>query len=444
MPDHQTRNTTTPSTTSHSSSSSAGGGDTAQQLVGNQAIVDVISAQNQYTGPRALNPNKNGIVYMGMNEYAHDEAKKLNQLNRGSGGAIAATPQKKQDHITSNGREFDLTTIEGCAEYVATLGLPDQLAVDTAEFLNGAGHEAKDELAQFIRILSEAEMGERSIDRMVLSGHSVGSMIWGDDNGQINFSELDKLFDLFPKASGQVEHLMLSACYSGGEAKMGQYHDMFPGLASVWAYHGSSPGTWTGAMDHMERWEGATEAGKDASGVDPSLARGKRKAENVSTWNKTDGYQGDKPMSKWEIESALRSEEPMFQSYFSGQEEVENAQTGPLRNHYNLVQRALSHPEMDSGRIPELETRRDVTIRLLYFKLISGKFGAHYASQLESGAAAAGVTLPAFGQIGRRETLDFIDALAAAGGDSSTATAVDLLQRGLRDLGVDVIPTSWV
>lgn len=444
MPDHQTRTTTSTSSGDSSSTSSSGGGDTAQQLVGNQAVIDIIEAQNQYTGPRELNPNKNGIVFMGMNEFAHDEANKLNRLNRGNGGAISARPQQKQDHIKRNGREFDLTSIEGCAEYVATLGLPDQLAVDTAQFLSGAGNQAKDELAQFIRILSEAEMGERSIDRMVLSGHSVGSMIWGDHNGQINFSELDELFELFPKAAEQVEHLMLSACYTGGEAKMGQYHDMFPGLESVWAYHKSSPGTWTGAMDQMERWEGATRDGKDPGGVDPGLARGTRKSENVSTWNSVDGYQGDQPMTKYQLNSQLSSQESVFQSYFNGQEEVENSQTGPLRNHYNLVQRALSHPEMEASRIPELETRRDVTIRLLYFKLISGKFGAHYSNQLEGGIAAAGLDVPAFGEISRRETLEFIDALEAAGGDSSTATAVDLLQRGLRDLDVDVIPTSWV
>ena len=54
------------------------------------------------------------------------------------------------------------------------------------------------------------------------------------------------------------------------------------------------------------------------------------------------------------------------------------------------------------------------------------------------------MSLPAFGEISRKETLDFIEALEAAGGDSSTSTAVDLLQRGLRDLDNDIIPTSWV
>jgi hypothetical protein len=444
MPDLDQRTTTTSTTSSGGGASTAGVTDEAQQLVGNQAIIDVIKAQNHPTGERELNPTKDGIVFLGMNKDAHAEARRLNGQNRGrggAGGAVAAVPQKEQDHYKRGGKDYDLTTAEGAASFVATLGLPDQLAVNVADFLlNGPG-DARDELAQFVRILSEAEMGERSIDRMVLSGHSVGSMIWGDDNGMINFSVLDELFELFPKAAEQVEHLMLSACYTGGESKMGQYTDMMPGLESVWAYHGSSPGTWSGAMPHMDRWEAATESGKDASGVDPSLAQGTRKDHNVSTWNTTDGYQGDKPMSIWELTRELDSQDSVYQAHFSGDEEVANSQSGPLRTYYGLVQRALSHPELPSSRRAELDVRRDVTIRLLYFKLISGKFQNHYKGQLEAGYAEAGIPMPDFSTLTRAQALAAVEALEATG---AAATALDLLQRGIRDLSTDVIPTAWV
>lgn len=444
MPDVQHQTTTSTSSSSTTSATVATGSDEAQQLVGNQAIVDIIKAQNTPTGQRELNPNKNGIVFLGLNTYAHDEANHLNRINRADGGAISAKPGLEQDKITRGGRTFDLTTEAGCASYVATLGLDDQKAVEVAEFLLGCGDEARDEMAQFIRILSEAEMGERDIDRMVLSGHSVGSMIWGDDNGTVQFSELDRLFELFPKAAGQVEHLMLSACYAGGEAKQGQYHDMFENLQSFTGYHGSSPGTWSGAMDHMTRWEAATDKGDDAAGVDPSITAGLRKSENVSTWNATDGYQGDKPMAVYELERELRSQESTFQGYYSGAQEVQDSQRGPLRTYYNLVQRALAHPELSGTRVAELETRRDVTIRLLFHGLVATKFRNHYADDLEAGITAAGLTMPDFAALGRKGTLDFIRALEAAGGDNRTTTALDLLQRGLRDMSAEVIPTSWV
>lgn len=444
MPTHDVRTQSTSSSTSSTATAEAGLEAEAQDLVGNQAIVDVISQLNQPTGERERDPNKNGIVFMGLNTYAHDEARTLNQLNAGEGGAIAAKPQAKQDHITHNGKQHDLTTETGAATYIATLGLPDQKAVEVATMLHEARGKSRDELAQLIRILSEVEMGERSMERMVLSGHSVGSQIWGDENGNISFSFLSKLLELFPAATEQLEHLMLSACYSGGEAKMDQYHEMFPNLDSVFAYHGSSPGTWTGAMDHMGAWVSATASGKDAAGVDPSLADGMRKSGNVSTWNKEDGYQGDKPMSVWEIEQSLSSQEHVYTNHLSGSIEVADSQSGPLRDYYGLIQRALSHPELNSSRVAELEHRRDVTIRLLYFNLISTRFVEHHGDLLAEGAAAAGLAVPALGSIGRQQTLDFITALGAGGGDHSTAALLDLLQRGLRDLSNEVIPTSWV
>jgi hypothetical protein len=442
MPDHQQQTTT--STSTSTTTASSGGTDAEQQLVGNQAIVDLIKAHNNSTGPRELNPNKNGIVFLGFNEYAHDEANHLNRINRSDGGAIAARPGTEQDKITRNGTSYDLQTTQGVAKYTATLGLPDQQAVQAAEFLLGLGDKARDEMAQFIRILSEAEMGERDIDRMVLSGHSVGSQIWGDHNGSVSFKALNELFDIFPNAAGQVEHLMLSACYAGGESKMSQYHEMFGNAQSVMAYHGSSPGTWSGAMDHMTRWESATDAGKDPGGVDPGITSGLRKSENVSTWNSVDGYQGDKPMSVRDIQNALSSQEGVYYQFFNGVQEVENSQAGPLRTYYNLVQRALAHPDLSSSIVADLEVKRDVTIRLLYFGLIGGKFQNHYKDQLDSGIRAAGLTVPDFATLGRKGTLDFINDLEAAGGDNSTTAAVDLLKRGLKDLNTDVIPTAWV
>jgi hypothetical protein len=445
MPQHDQRQTTTSTTTQTNgqSGNSRGGGD-AQTLVGNGAIVDIIREQNKPTGQRKLDPNKNGIVYFGLNAHASDEAKYLNRANADRGGAVAATPGKDQDQITLGGKKLDLTTEAGAAQFVASLGLPNQMAVDVATWLFNGPASARDELAQFIKILAQAEMGERKIDRMVLSGHSVGSMIWGDDNGMVQFSEFESLFELFPKAGAQVQHLMLSACYSGGESKMGQYHGMLPELDSIWAYHDSSPGTWSGAMDHMGAWEKATEPGKDAGGVDPSLAAGKRKAANVSTWNQKDGYQGDQPMDFWELQRQLDAQRAVFDSHFRGDVEVTDTQAGPLRQYYNLVQRCLSHRDATGATAAELGERRDTTIRLIFFKLVSGKFQSAYQAQLQAGYKGANQTLPDFTKLGRKGTLDAIAKLEAAGGDSATAKALDLLKGGLRDLRTDLIPTSWV
>ena len=66
--------------------------------------------------------------------------------------------------------------------------------------------------------------------------------------------------------------------------------------------------------------------------------------------------------------------------------------------------------------------RRDVTIRLLYFSFAAASSGL---TSGQSGAAAAGMSLPVLREISQ-ET--WIIEPEAAGGDSSTSTAVDLLE----------------
>mgnify|MGYP007101680571 FL=1 len=178
-------------------------------------MIDIIRERNQPTGQRELNPNKNGIVYLGLNKYSHDEANALNRMNSDNGGARSIKPNAEQDTIKVGGEHFDLRTLEGAASFSTTLGIADGKALEVAQFIVDADENALDEVAQFVQVLAEAEMGERSIERMVLSGHSVGSMIWGDDNGMINMDEFEKLSHIFPKAFDQVQHVMLSACYSG-------------------------------------------------------------------------------------------------------------------------------------------------------------------------------------------------------------------------------------
>lgn len=440
MPTYQEQNSQTQQNNDSSSSSSSSQSE-EQALVGNQAIIDIIKAENHATGPRELNPSKNGIVYMGFNKYSHDEANALSRYNRDAGGVKAVKPQKEQDQLTKDGVKYDLTTTEGAASFIATLGLPDQLAVDASNFLLNAQAEARDELGLFIQILSEAEMGERKIDRMVLSGHSIGSMIWGDDNGTVNMDEFEDLSKIFPKAFGQVQHLMLSACYSGGESRMISHKEIWTGAQSIMAYHDSSPGTWSGAMGHMKEWEAATEAGKDASGVDPEIAKGHRKAKNVSTWNVTDGYQGGKPMSLYQIETELSSRETLFKDYYNGDQLVENAQTGPLRDYYCLIQRGISHVEVDESMRADLEVKRDQTIRLLYFGLVSSKFQKHYSKSLDEAYQQTGMAAPDFSTMNRKEVLDHINEVRS---QLAGTEGLRLLEKGLVELDSEIIPTSWV
>ena len=222
---------------------------------------------------------------------------------------------------------------------------------------------------------------------------------------------------------------------------MNRYQGMFSGVQSLWAYHDSSPGTWTGALDHIEAWEKSTEPGKDPAKVDPELAKGSRKAANVSTWNTQDGYQGGKPMSFYDIRTALDAQENMFQNFYSGKEAVESPQTGPLREHYALVQRAINHPDAPSEYRTRMLQRRDVTIRLLYYQLVCQKFQGHHSQTLQRDYEAAGMDKPDFSSMSRAEILAHIEELRQK---ASGSDALRLVEQGLGALDSEIIPTSWV
>lgn len=417
--------------------------DDAQDTLGNSAMADIIRNENSYQGNREFDPNLTGIIHIGMNEHAHAEARALNRANRRYGGTKSIRQRGEQDELRKGARTYKFASEEDCAHFTASLGLKPEQALQAAQIIFGGGKYAKDELAQIVEVYSQAELGERKMDRVVFSGHSVGDSMWGDNNGDIPYDTYADLAQIFPRAAAQVKHLALSACYAGGERNMQRFHEAFPNLESIWAYHGSSPGTWSGAIGHLDSWEDATDEDGDASKVDPELAEGQRKAENVATWNVKDGYQGGEPMALWEVESTLNEQEDVFWRYYRGESTVQNSQQGELRDYYNVIQRYLNHPEA-SNRVAEMETRRDQTIRLLYWGVINGKFGQGYRAALKGGHEAVGLDEPDWSKIGRADALAHIDAfIAAAGGHSDAARAVEVL-RGLKSLDPEVVLTSWV
>lgn len=434
MPEHDRTTTTTATTANRTAPQRTQAGTTRQGLRAQPGL----DAQRA-----ALQPRQDPILYLGMNEYAADELRTLQQANADRGGVVGITPSKEPDKIKLGATTHDLSQATAIPAFLQAIGVPADRVVALTDLLAGADSGARDELGQLIKVLTEADTGRRALSRVVFSGHSVGSIIWGDGNGSIQFSTMAALWGFFPKAAGQVEDLMLSACYSGAEGTMDQYHGWFPNLKTIWAYAGSSPGTWTGAMTHMKLWEKATE-GKDPATIDRNVAKGTHKGDNVATWDKKKGYRGGQPVTLDDARRAVEELEPDFQDFFLGYREVEDPQTGPLRDYYNAVQRLVGHPEVDGGTRATLESQRDTTIRLLFYGLVRAKFSAAHGAPLKAGYDDAKLALPAYGTLPRGKALAAIEQLAAAGGRAPAQEALRLLQKGLRDLDPSVIPATWI
>jgi hypothetical protein len=301
-------------------------------------------------------------------------------------------------------------------------------------------------MGQLARVWAGGEKGGKVPSRVVLSGHSVGSSLWGDDNGSVSYKDVQALAKAMPKAAGQVEDLHLAACYAGSQGNADAFKEAFPNLKTFWGYHDSAPGAASGSITHLARWDRATRDRKED--LTPAVAAGTRKGANVATWTRNGGFiDGQPPLALADQRAAVTGLESTYQSYLRGDQKQASPSTGPLRDYYNELQRLLRHPELPASEKPALEARREQAIRLLYYShSVAPKFSAHHQSALNAGYQAVGMTPPNFATMSRSDALAAIatfDAQVTADSPASAREAQRLLH-GLRDLTPSVIPPGWV
>ncbi|MBI4819768.1 MAG: hypothetical protein HY791_26070 [Deltaproteobacteria bacterium] len=416
-------------------------------LLGAASLASLFSGQAMAATPRTAPTNQQvdrSIVFIGMNETASHEVEAL----RNAGAPVTFIKTAKEaDTIKIGNTTYDLKTDEGRLGFANAIGLKGDRATALSEALGEIDANARDEAAQLAKALREAEKGTRNIERIVLSGHSIGSQIWGDGNGTLHVSTLGKLIAVFPQAAAQVQDLGIAACYSGGESTMETYRAMFPNLKTLWAYDGSAPGSWSGAVPHLTRWERSTRG--NAESINRDIVKGVRKGENVAVWSASRGYDnGQPPASLESVTDRYNTSHEIVSGFMSGESVVEDSQTGPLRSHYNNIQRLLARRDISSEQRTELSKERDQVIRLLYWKNVGQLFQATHGSAMRSAFQDLGLTAPDFSKLSRKEVLEVISSFDAAKASSTTTTRnvtyAERLLHGLQDLSTTVIPNSWL
>ena len=400
-------------------------------------------------------PGKNDdVLLLGMGTetlYSAGAKHEIKELRKTGTNVVGITDARTgNDTIRVDGRTYDLTTEDGRTGFVGTLGLPEEQSGKISEVLGNAGADAKDEMAQLAQVWSEAEKGGEIPSRMIISGHHVGSAVWGDGNGRIPWDQMKNLADAMPKAASQVEDLHLSACYSGGSSKRQMFQEIFPNVKTVWAYSGSAPGTGSGATIHQAAWERATRGdGTDIAGTAERLqSRGIRKADNIDTG--IIGQEGSgmhRPIG--ELRDEFRSQEGVYESFFSGNQNVENSQRGPLREYYNDIQNFLEHPGLTDTERTEVEDRRDQTIRTLFYDShIRHRFNEAHSGAIQEGYQAMGMETPDFEHLSRQDAMESIRQFRdqVEGNSEAPEAAQNLLPllNGFWNLSSDVIPETWI
>ncbi|MBL4848344.1 MAG: SH3 domain-containing protein [Planctomycetes bacterium] len=390
----------------------------------------------------------NELILLGMGLYASQEVWDLRSVQGVKVRGILDSAE--EDVIEAFGSRRDLSEDADVEGFLDDLGLSDAQRAILKGAIDSTGSDARDELGQMILTYWEAERGDRVLERMILSGHSVGSGVWGDENGSFSFQLLPKLNEAFPKAAAQVEDLMIAGCYSSSLRQVDRFRGWFPNLRSFWAYGDSAPGSWTGATIHNALWEEASR-GHEPGLVSRVLARGTRKGDNVATWNDVLGYEADGPLRPLATISAeLDGSQDAYLKFESGEEIVEDTQRGPLRDHYRLIQEILGHPELSSSEQAGWERARDATIRLIFYETnIRVRFQEVYGPEVAAGFTALGLTAPDWATISRAEAkaaiLGFKQSIDLAGAPSAEVErALYLLSKGLEALSIEVVPNEWV
>lgn len=391
----------------------------------------------------------NALVFVGMGVGATHEVWDLRSVQ---GVDVYAITDSEEDGVAEVlGHSRDLSEDNDVEAFLDDLGLSDERRETVKGALTSLGTDAKDEFARLAVVFWEAEQGERFMERVILSGHSVGTSIWGDDNGSLRFTAIEKLCEAFPNAARQVEDLMIAGCYSQSLRQVDKWRARFPNVQTFWAYGSSAPGSWTGATIHNALWEEATR-GHEPGLVSRVIAIGTRKGENVATWNSVIGYEGDAPLrDKADVEADLAASQPTVDEFAAGDRVVEDTQTGPLRDHYRLVQEILGNRAVRGAERERYERARDFTIRLIFYDHpVRDRFQQAYAEELAAGYRDLGLQqAPDFATLSRKDALAEIEAykaaLDAAQRPSPAARrAWTLLRDGLRDLKIEVVPNEWV
>lgn len=386
------------------------------------------------------------IVYLGLNP---DVAHEVGELRRYTGASIdLIAPGPRADQITYRGATYDLAEDEGIRRFARALGLEGARAEAFLAAMGTVGEGARDEAAQLVLRLADAELGLRKVERLVISGHNLGTGPWGDGNGQLPWSALGGLVAVFPNAARQVEDLFVAACYSGGEAAMDEYQAMFPKLATIWAYDGSAPGAASGAAVHLARWERATRGHREP--VDRQVALGTRKGEFVAVWTEGAGYQSGTPaVPLAQAEARYLQTADLVPLYLSGERKVEDPQQGPLRTHYARIQHLLGRRDLAPDTKARLSVERGQVARLLFFDRVKDLFLASYGGEIDRAHQSLGLAPPDLRRADRADSLVVIrryqEVLSAQGHSTPEQERVQtLLTEGLRDLSPAWIPETWI
>ncbi len=388
---------------------------------------------------------KDELLYIGMGKGAKAELQALAKQTN----VVGVINAKVSDQVIFDGAKYALGDSEQCAQYLQDLGVPFASMETLLPLFARVGDNSRDELGQLVRIFHEAELGERALDRVVVSGHSDGFVCWGE-SCRIDFDDLIQVCGVFWGASSQVRDLMLAGCNTGYEGTMKVYNECFPNLQSIWGYTGSAPGAHSGAQKHMKIWEAATRGDETPDMQDArGDVRKTRKGGAVSTWTEREGYVETNPITLQQAEEHVRSRWYVFEEADAGTLIVGEHGNPALDALYLDLEALIHHRDTPVERQEELVPQLRKMLRLRHLNNVVRNYVSDKQGVLDAGYAAAGVSQPNWKKLSRVETLAAIEEFAqhlpeGSDGKDPITIAYLALDQGLKYLSDTEIPEAMI
>lgn len=359
----------------------------------------------------------NDVLVFGMNKFTHREAKAIDTK---AIDVKVVHDTKVNDTIKVGQTTYDLATDGGRVAFVKTLGLPKSQSDEIVTILKRSGDDTRDELAQLAKIWAEGEKGGKVPGRMVLSGHSVGDVLWGEEgkgkskfeNGWLSRADFTALAKAMPKAAAQVQDIAISACFCGGEENLMKWKEGFPNAKTVTAYDGFSPSgkNAAGSQKSLKKWEKLTRG--DVEALKPEQFKGTAKWKDMATWSVKHGYLRAGGLEKPEIVQgridAFKKDERA--DFMSGKKTSATA----LRAYYTDLQNLAARPATSAADKVALQEEIGVMLRLRHHGGVNEKFQTKNKAELTAGYDALGLKAPNYSKLSRAETVKAIDDFGAA------------------------------
>ena len=428
------------------------------------------------------------LLYLGLGEpdNAKSEAGALRQATHGavetvmapvaSDAGAAPTPQSEKQFLTK-------------------LGIPAALQQRVLATMSQGTLARQDGMTHaLIEKLWHAEQGQAAFDRVVVSAHSDGAMLWGVwDNGSILEDDLAQLIGLFPGACSQVHHVMVSACNNGWKANVAYYRKLFPNLRSYWSYLMRAPASETGSLAHLRTWErstapGATGPSRDllkgplagSAGLPVAMrvreaydyvrsqftdapAWGVVHADNVAIWTVDHGYQsGDSEQGGHDAianvdgyRSASYGNPRWHAAYdaaFAGTIPSPGSDRELLAYTEAMEREMGNDASLTTMQREDLRVRQAKLLLLRNWSSVAAHFGTAYGSHVLVGIAKANEldhgarAVPAWTHLSRGQALALardLDAVQAAHPSDPELRRAAVFARGLADVDLTIIEESW-